>query len=108
MKTLTFKIRRVEISPYLCLEFKTIKMKVVVIETLDLEVVKFTISCISFPKERVEENYWFTPNGVCKVYTGGLHTLQMGDIVDETYKTLMGQGKKTHKDTDNFLVTVCN
>jgi hypothetical protein len=33
-------------------------------------------------------------NGVCKVYTGGLHTLQMGDIVDETYKTLMGQMKK--------------
>jgi hypothetical protein len=69
-------------------------MKVVVIETLDLEVVKLPPFCISFQKRGVEENYWFTPNGVCKVYTGGLHTLQMGDIVDETYKTLMGQMKK--------------
>jgi hypothetical protein len=69
-------------------------MKVVVIETLDLEVVKLPFPVVfSFPKRGVEENYWFTPNGVCKVYTGGLHTLQMGDI-DETYKTLMGQMKK--------------
>jgi hypothetical protein len=74
-------------------------MKVVVIETLDLEVVKLPFPVVfSFPKRGVEENYWFTPNGVCKVYTGGLHTLQMGDIVDETYKTLMGQMKKTKCD----------
>jgi hypothetical protein len=31
-------------------------------------------------------------------YIPGLHTLQMGDIVDETYKTLMGQMKKTKCD----------
>jgi hypothetical protein len=69
-------------------------MKVVVIETLDLEVVKLPFPVVFlFQKRGVEENYWFTPNGVCKVYTG-LHTLQMGDIVDETYKTLMGQMKK--------------
>jgi hypothetical protein len=41
MKTLTFKIRRVEIFALSLLEFKTIKMKVVVIETLDLEVVNY-------------------------------------------------------------------
>jgi hypothetical protein len=48
---------------------------------------------VVFSKERGRRNYWFTPMGVCKVYTGGLHTLQMGDIVDETYKTLMGQNE---------------
>jgi hypothetical protein len=67
-------------------------MKVVVIETLDLEVVKLPFPVV-FSKERGRRNYWFTPMGVCKVYTGGLHTLQMGDIVDETYKTLMGQNE---------------
>jgi hypothetical protein len=36
-------------------------MKVVVIETLDLEVVKLPFPVVfSFQKE-VEENYWFTP-----------------------------------------------
>jgi hypothetical protein len=45
-------------------------------------------------KKRVEEEIIGLHQWVCKVYTGGLHTLQMGDIVDETYKTLMGQMKK--------------
>jgi hypothetical protein len=66
-------------------------MKVVVIETLDLEVVKLHSLYFLFKKKRGEKLLVYT-NG--EVYTGGLHTLQMGDIVDETYKTLMGQMKK--------------
>jgi hypothetical protein len=59
MKTLTFKIRRVEIFLISLFKFNQ-NQNEVVIETLDLEVVKLPFLWYFFFKREVEENYWFT------------------------------------------------
>jgi hypothetical protein len=73
-------------------------MKVVVIETLDLEVVKLPFPVVfSFQKERVEENIGLHPMEFVK-YILVVYILYKWVILFETYKTLMGQMKKTKCD----------
>ena len=75
-------------------------MKIVLIETLDLEVVKlpFPVSFAWTKKRGVNANHWFTPTGTCKMYIGHFHNIQLGEMTKEIYDSIMDEMKKAKCD----------
>lgn len=79
-------------------------MKVVLTETLDLEVHKTPYEVrFAFNRKRgVTGDHWFTPSGKCKIWIGGCHTQHLGKLTQKDYDTLMEKMKKSDILTDGY------
>ncbi len=71
-------------------------MKVTASTIIDLKVQieEFEIQFAWNQKRGIDEDYWFTPSGKCKIWIGGLKTVRIGKIKSNIHNDLIAQMKK--------------